>query len=77
MSETLIKTKQVIKTPFTLVQKDGETMVVIGNNVAKSGFATFEDAENDIHENPWEYIPVLVAVIMDKMREITSNQKQK
>lgn len=64
--------KEVKNSPFTLVKKENnEVLITCGNQImCPDKFTTFKEAEEHINEKPWSLICTMMLFIISKTQEI-------
>ena len=67
--------KKIPDTPFTLVTREHDVMITIGQDVVKTGFANQKEAEDYIEAKPWELILTATAIYTMYIQEIKTTKK--
>jgi len=68
-SSELIKRTPIHNSPFTAVETEGQTYLVLGKYKIAEGLADVHEAEEYIEKNLWQCIGVLVQAIIDVNKE--------
>ena len=73
---TLIKYEEVNGTPFTLVEKDNEVLITIGNQVCDPNvFKNKAEAKKHINKKPWLLIATTAMILAEKIVEQKLNKE--
>ena len=73
---TLIKYEEVNGTPFTLVEKDNEVLITIGNQVCDPNvFKDKAEAKKHINKKSWLLIATTAMILAEKILEQKLNKE--
>ena len=73
---TLIKYEEVKGTPFTLIEKDNEVLITIGNQVCDPNiFKNKTEAKKHINKKSWLLIATTAMILAEKILEQKLNKE--
>jgi hypothetical protein len=66
----LMEYKQIEGTPFTLIRKENEYFVVMGNHRVTEGYDSEVEALNSIVNDKWLTILKMILIVNDRSKEL-------
>lgn len=68
-TEPLFKVKRIAKTPFSIVNKEGNYFLTVGNHMISPTYNTEDKIMQWLEENKWNAVTTLILLLIDKQQE--------